>query len=68
MNWDRLSDFAAMGGHGVYVWGAYAMALAAWGWEAVMLVQRRRRALEELRDAAALQPHSATETSAPLRE
>lgn len=52
MNWPSLDDFLAMGGYALYVWGSYVMVAAALGWEALMLVQRRRRALEELRDPA----------------
>ena len=29
MNWSSLSDFAAMGGYALYVWGSYAVAAAA---------------------------------------
>ena len=44
MNWHGWSDFAAMGGYGLYVWGSFgvtALVLAAelWGLKA------RRRAL-----------------------
>ena len=48
MSWNSLSDFAAMGGYGLYVWGSYAMVAVAAVWEALLLVQRRRRALDEL--------------------
>ncbi len=50
MIWSSFSAFLDMGGYGLYVWGAYSMAGAALVWEAVMLVQRQRRALEDLRD------------------
>jgi heme exporter protein D len=26
MNWNSLSDFLAMGGYGLYVWGSYGVA------------------------------------------
>ncbi len=52
MNWTGLDDFAAMGGYALYVWGSYAMAAAALGWEALMLAQRRRRARDLLREQA----------------
>ena len=52
MNWSSLADFADMGGHAIYVWGSYFMAGAALGWEALMLMQRRRRAVQDLRDQA----------------
>ncbi len=44
MNWTSFSDFAAMGGYGVYVWGSYFVTLGLMGVELVLLVQRRRRA------------------------
>ena len=45
MNWHSASEFLAMGGYGLYVWGAYAvtaliMLLEPWAAE-----RRRRRAL-----------------------
>lgn len=52
MNWSGLDDFIAMGGYALYVWGSYGMAAAALGWEALMLTQRRRRALDDLRERA----------------
>ena len=50
MNWSSLADFANMGGYALYVWGSYLMAAAALAWEGLMLQQRRRRALQDLRD------------------
>jgi heme exporter protein D len=58
--WASLSDFAAMGGYALYVWGSYAMGAAALAWEALTLVQRRRRAIEALHDNAL-----STEEAAP---
>jgi heme exporter protein D len=52
MNWTSAADFADMGGYALYVWGSYFMGAAALGWEALMLVQRRRRALQDLQDQA----------------
>ena len=49
MNWASLADFADMGGYALYVWGSYAVAALALAWEALMLLQRRRRALDEAR-------------------
>ena len=28
MSWGSLSEFLAMGGYGLYVWGSYGMAVA----------------------------------------
>ncbi len=41
------ADFVDMGGDALYVWGSLAMCAAALAWEALMLVQRRRAALED---------------------
>jgi heme exporter protein D len=50
MNWQDFGEFADMGGYALYVWGSYFMTAAALAWEAVMLLQRRRRATETLRE------------------
>lgn len=50
MNWGSLAEFLDMGGHGLYVWGAYLMLAAGLAWELLMLVQRRSRALDDLGD------------------
>ena len=54
MNWSSLSQFLEMDGYALYVWGSYAMVGAGVVWEALTLLQRRRRALQELTDEAAL--------------
>jgi heme exporter protein D len=46
MNW---SDFFAMNGYALYVWGSYGMALAVVIIEIVMVRQRRKSALQQLR-------------------
>ena len=46
------ADFFAMGGYALYVWGSLAMCAVALAWEAISLVLRRRRALDDLRDDA----------------
>jgi heme exporter protein D len=55
VNWDSLSDFLAMGGYGLYVWGSFAMVGAAFAWESLMLAHRRASALDHLRERAARQ-------------
>ena len=52
MHWSSFTEFAEMGGYALYVWGSFAMAAAALVWEAALLTQQRRRALEDLRDDA----------------
>jgi heme exporter protein D len=55
MAWHSMSDFLAMGGYGLYVWGSFAVTAGVLLWELVMLSQRRRRALTEVRNWRALQ-------------
>jgi len=52
VNWNNLSDFLAMGGYGLYVWGSFAMVGAAFVWEGLMLAHRRASALDNLRERA----------------
>jgi heme exporter protein D len=49
MNWSSLTEFADMGGNGLYVWGSYGMTALALAWEMMTLLQRRRRAAEDVR-------------------
>ncbi|MGJ7613966.1 MULTISPECIES: heme exporter protein CcmD [unclassified Variovorax] len=42
MNWNGWSDFVAMGGYGLYVWGAFGMTALVVLLEAVQLRARRR--------------------------
>jgi len=49
MHWQSISDFFDMGGYALYVWGSFLTTAVALGWELVMLVQRRRRAIVEVR-------------------
>ena len=51
---DRLAAFLAMGGHGGFVWGAYAIAaivLLAILAASLLRVQREERALQRLAEA-----------------
>ena len=45
MNWQSWTDFIAMGGYGLYIWGAYAVTAGCITLEVLMLVVRRRKAL-----------------------
>ena len=49
MNWHSWSDFFAMGGYAVYVWGSYALTMVVMVSELVLLVLRRRSLIERLR-------------------
>jgi heme exporter protein D len=42
MIWNSASDFFAMGGYGLYVWGSYGVT-AAWMLLEPLLAARRRR-------------------------
>ncbi len=44
MIWASAADFFAMGGYGVYVWGAYAVTALALIAEPIAAARRRRRA------------------------
>ena len=44
MNWGSWSEFWAMGGKGFYVWGSYAVTLAALALEIYFLRRRAREA------------------------
>jgi heme exporter protein D len=58
--WDSLADFAAMGGYALYVWGSFGMVAVALAWELATLLQRHRRALEELAQQRELEAAGAT--------
>ncbi|MCI4427707.1 MAG: heme exporter protein CcmD [Burkholderiales bacterium] len=53
MNWNSASEFFAMGGYGLYVWGSYLVALAAMSVEPWLAAQRHRRARNQIVDVAA---------------
>ncbi len=57
MNWHSASEFFAMGGHALYVWGSFGAAALLMGVEPWLAARRRRRAL---RDAAAAEVWEAT--------
>ena len=44
MNWGSASEFFAMGGYGLYVWGSYAVTLLAMLAEACLAVVRLAQA------------------------
>jgi len=49
MNWQSWSQFLAMGGYGLYVWGSYAVTLAVLVAEIAALVMRRRGVIDSLK-------------------
>jgi heme exporter protein D len=56
MNWSSLGEFAAMGGYGLYVWGAFGVTAVVMLGEMASL-RARRRALRG--EAAAAHAHAA---------
>ena len=48
MNWNSTSEFFAMGGYGLYVWGSYAMVAVCMLIEPWLAMRRHRRALRSL--------------------
>jgi heme exporter protein CcmD len=46
MNTASLSDLLHLGGHGLYVWSAYAATLGAMALEAMLVWRRVRRAAQ----------------------
>ena len=47
MNWHSASEFFAMGGYGLYVWGSYAVAAALMLAEPLLARLRHRSALHD---------------------
>ena len=48
MNWASWSDFFAMGGYALYVWGSYAVTACLIVVEIILLRSRQRTALDQL--------------------
>jgi heme exporter protein D len=42
MNWHSVSDFLAMGGYGLYVWGSFGLTALAIAFEVAQVRVRRR--------------------------
>jgi len=49
MNWSSFSEFAAMGGYGLYVWGSFGVTAVVMLGE-MMSLRARRKALRTLED------------------
>ena len=48
MSWGSVSDFLAMGGYALYVWGSFGVTAGLICMEIVLLASRRRAALEQI--------------------
>ncbi len=53
MNWNSAAEFFAMGGYGLYVWGAYAVTAACMLVEPVLAALRHRQARRALEEGSA---------------
>ena len=49
MNWTSASEFFAMGGYGLYVWGSFGVCAVALALEPFLLSRRRQAILRSLR-------------------
>jgi heme exporter protein D len=49
MHWNSVSEFFAMGGYGLYVWGSFGLTAVVVVGEVLLLRARRKAILQELR-------------------
>lgn len=49
MYWNSLSDFLAMGNHGLYVWGSFIVMALVMTLEPLLLVRGRKQLVNRLR-------------------
>ena len=47
MNWGSVSEFLAMGGYGLYVWGSYGVIAFCMAADALIAVKRHRAAVAQ---------------------
>jgi heme exporter protein D len=52
MNWNSASEFFAMGGYGLYVWGSFGVCALSMAMEPILLNRRRNDILRTLRHQA----------------
>jgi heme exporter protein D len=67
MNWRDANDFFSMGGHGLYVWGAYGVMALLMLVEPVLVVLRHRAARAAAADEAAAADLEAAEAAEGTR-
>jgi heme exporter protein D len=48
VNWTSASEFFAMGGYGLYVWGAYGVTALCMAVEPILVAARHRHARRDL--------------------
>jgi heme exporter protein D len=66
MNWGSASEFFAMGGHALFVWGSYGAMLLALVAEPLLLRRRHRLALQTV--AEQLDEPDGEAVDAPMAE
>lgn len=49
-HWSSLSDFLAMGGYGLFVWGSFGVTFAVLALELLLLRKHQRLARDEVRN------------------
>lgn len=52
MIWNSFSDFWAMGGYAVYVWGSFGLTFGLMALEVVLAAQRQRAVTAQVREQA----------------
>jgi heme exporter protein D len=62
MNWGSASEFFAMGGHALYVWGSFGACLLLMAIEPILVRLRRSNALTELKREIRARKQNETET------
>ena len=62
MNWGSASEFFAMGGHALYVWGSFGACALLMIVEPILARVRRSNALTELKREIAARKENETET------
>lgn len=51
MQWQSVSEFLAMGGYGLYVWGSFGVCALAMVAEPLLVRHRRRQALQTIQQS-----------------
>jgi heme exporter protein D len=52
MNWNSASDFFAMGGYALYVWGSFGVCALAFALEPLLVGRRQKNVMQSLRHRA----------------
>ena len=52
MNWNSASEFFAMGGYALYVWGSFGACALAMALEPLLVGRRQKSIVQSLRDRA----------------